>query len=250
MLLNALLAVLASTAAFAAPIGDVPIIKRDVTSDLIASLRAADSAAQRSQILAAAGGNASFAFDFANPPPAAVVSSPAGKLVAATGNVAPFLTDINAALGLVTIEPCGLILPHIHPRADEFIIVTNGSIFTQFITETGAVLVTNTLNTLGSTIFPQGSIHFEYNPGCTPATFIAAFNNNDPGISFVAANFFSLDDQVVIASLGGEAVVSGADLASIRQALPEGLATGVEQCIQTCGIQPYSKRSLKEVFGQ
>jgi len=243
MLFNALLALLASTALA------TPIVKRDATSDLIAKVEAAGSAAARNQVLAANGGNASFVFDFANPPPAAVVSSPAGKLIVASGASAPFLTDIDAALGVVTIQPCGLILPHLHPRGDEFIITTQGQIFTQFIAETGAVLVSNTLNTLGSTLFPKGSIHLEYNPTCEPATFIAAFNTNDPGVSFVAANLFSFEDQLVIASLGGDAAVSGADLASIRKALPEGLATGVAQCVQKCGIKPFSKRSLKEVYG-
>jgi len=250
MLVQALVALLASTAALAAPLSGSPakVDKRDATSDLIAQLRAADSAVQRNQILAA-GGNSSFAFDFSNPPSAAVVSSPAGKLVQATGSTAPFLTDINAAMAVVVVEPCGLILPHLHPRADEFVIVIEGELYTQFIAETGAVLIENELKTLGATLLPKGSIHLEYNPTCQPATFVAAFNNNDPGVSFVGANLFSLNDQAVIADLGGDAVVSGADLASIRHALPEGLATGVAQCVSKCGIKPYSKRSLKEVYG-
>ena len=247
MLLNALLAVFASTAVLAAPVHE--ITKRDPTSDLIAKLKAAGTGVGRNQILAAAGGNASFAFDFANPPAGAAINSPAGKVVSASGTSAPFLTDIDSSLALVTIQPCGLILPHIHPRGDEFIINIQGTIYTEFIAETGAVLVQNTLKTLGSTLFPKGSIHLEYNPECEPATFVAAFNSNDPGISFVAANFFSLEDQLVIASLGGDAVVSGADLASIRHALPKGIATGVEQCVKKCGIHPYAKRSLKEVYG-
>ena len=246
MLFTSLFALAASTAAIAAPLH----MKRDNTTALIAELKAADSAVERNQILAANGGNASFIFDFANPPAAAVVASPAGKLAVANSATAPFLTGFDSSLAYVTIQPCGLILPHIHPRGDEFIINTQGTIFTQFIAESGAALVSNTLNTLGATLFPKGSIHLEYNPECTPAAFVAAFNNNDPGVSFVAANFFSLDDQVVIASLGGDAVVSGADLASIRHALPEGLAVSVEQCVQKCGINPNSKRSLREVFGQ
>jgi oxalate decarboxylase/phosphoglucose isomerase-like protein (cupin superfamily) len=251
MFVNALIALLASTAVLAAPLSGTPtkIEKRDATSDLIAKLRAADSHAAANQILAATG-NASFTFDFANPPPAAVVSSPAGKLIAATGGVAPFLTGINAAMGLVTIQPCGLILPHLHPRADEFIIVTEGEVFTQFVTEAGGALITNDLKTLGATLFPKGSVHLEFNPTCEPASFIAAFNSNDPGVSFVAATLFSLEDQLVIAALGGDAVVSGADLDTIRHAIPAGLATGVSQCLQKCGMKSYSKRSLKEVFGQ
>ena len=222
MRLNILFTLLASTGALAAPLGQ--ITKRDATSDLIAKLRNAGSAVARNRILADSGGNASFAFDFANPPPTAVVTSPAGKLVSAGGSTAPFLTGVDAAMAIVTIEPCGLILPHIHPRGDEFILNIQGTIFTEFIAETGAVLVQNKLNKFGSTLFPKGSIHLEYNPTCEVSTFVAAFNSNDAGISFVSANLFSLEDQLVIASLGGDAVVSGADLASIRKALPAGIA--------------------------
>ena len=255
MLINTLVALLASTAALAAPTkvekrGATPSQSLTPTESLIAELKAADTAVQRNQILVQAGGNASFTFDFANPPPAAVVSSPAGKLVTASGATAPFLTDINAALGLVVIQPCGLILPHLHPRADEFVLVTQGEVYTQFISETGATLIENQLNTFGSVLLPKGSIHLEYNPTCEPASFVAAFNSNDPGVSFVAANLFSLEDQLVIAALGGDAVVSGADLESIRHALPQGLATGVAECVSKCGIKPYSKRSLAEVYGR
>jgi oxalate decarboxylase/phosphoglucose isomerase-like protein (cupin superfamily) len=250
MLVQTLVALLASTAALAAPLSETPakVDKRDATSDLITQLKAANGAVARNQILAA-GGNASFTFDFTNPPAAAVVSGPAGKLVQATGSTAPFLTDVDAAMAIVTIEPCGLILPHLHPRGDEFVLVIEGEVYTQFIAETGAVLIENELKTLGATLLPKGSIHLEYNPTCKPATFVAAFNTNDPGVSFVAANLFSLEDQLVIAALGGDAVVSGADLASIRHALPKGLATGVAECVKKCGIKPYSKRSLKEVYG-
>lgn len=250
MLLNILVALLASTTALAPALAGTPLSKRDAASDLIAKLQAAGSAVERNQILAAVDGNQSFAFDFANPPPTAVISSPAGKLIAATSKSAPFLTGINSALGLVIIEGCGLILPHLHPRADEFIIITQGEIFTQFIAEAGAVLVSNELKTLGSTLFPKGSIHLEYNPTCEPAAFVAAFNHNDPGLNFVAASLFSLEDQLVIESLGGDVVVSGADLASIRHALPQGLALSVESCVTKCGIKSQSKRSLKRIFGQ
>ena len=244
MLINALVALLASTAAFAAP-----AVKRQ-SSDLIKDLELAGSAVARNQILAKNGGNSSFMFDFANPPEGAGLSSPAGKVVQANGGTFPALVGVDASLTLVTIQPCGLILPHTHPRADEFIVVTQGEIFTQFIAETGAVLITNELKTLGSTLFPKGSIHLVYNPTCQPAQVVAAFNSNDPGVSFVANNLFELKDSQVIAALGGDAVVSGADLESIRKAIPHPVATGVEQCLQKCGIKPYTKRSMKEVFGQ
>lgn len=244
-----LLPLIAATAALAAP----AIVERQNSNgppSIILELEQADSAVARNKILASNGGNASFAFDFAHPPPGAVVASPAGNLTVANGQTAPFLTDVHASLAVVQVAPCGLILPHLHPRGDEFIIVTSGQLFTQFITETGAALVTNTLDQWGSTIFPKGSIHLEYNPTCEPASFVAAFNSNDPGVSFVAANFLSLEDQLVVATLGGDSVVSGADLETIRQHLPPPVAVGVAQCLQQCKIQPYAKRSMKEVFGK
>ena len=244
MILNAFITLLASTTAFAAP-----AVKRQA-NNINTQLQLAGSAVARHQILAQNGGNASFAFDFANPPAGAAISSPAGKLVSANPATFPELVSYDFSLAVVTVSPCGLILPHIHPRADEFIFVTQGEFLTQFIAETGAALVENKLNIMGSTLFPRGSIHLEYNPTCQTAQFIAAFNGNDPGISFVANNFFALDDQLVLASVGGEAVVSGADLASIRKAIPPPIATAVEQCLKKCGINPYVKRSLKEVFGQ
>jgi hypothetical protein len=247
-MLRVLLPLLAATAAFAAP----AIVKRQtapVTPALIVDLETADSAVERNQILVANGGNASFVFDFAHPPAGAVAgagSGSVGNVTLASAATAPFLVGLDAALALAQVGPCGLVLPHIHPRADEFIIVTEGQFFTQFITENGASLITNTLNQWGSTIFPKGSIHLEWNPTCHPASFVAAFNSNDPGISFVASNFVGLDDPVVIAALGGDGIVSGADLDSIRQHLPPPVAVAVESCLSSCGI---SKRSLND-FGK
>lgn len=241
-----LTALLAASAVLATP------VRRQVAPEpsIILSLQQTDSAVQRNQILAANGGNSSFAFNFNSPPAAASIITPAGNITQAVGATFPALTDINAGLLLFNLEPCSMILPHLHPRSDEFIIVTQGTIFTQFIAETGAVLVTNNLTTLGSTLFPKGSIHVEYNPTCEKAQFIGALNSNDPGVSFVAANFLDLNDQLVIANLGGEAIVSGQDLESVRAGLPAGVATGVQSCLTACGLNQYAKRSLNEVFAR
>jgi oxalate decarboxylase/phosphoglucose isomerase-like protein (cupin superfamily) len=250
MLVNVLLALVASASALALPLNDNTLAKRDATTDTIAALKAANSAVERSLILAK-GGNASFGFDFGNPPTtSAVIKSPGGKLTIADGATFPALTGVNAALAIVNVDPCAVILPHTHPRSEEFALVVEGQLKSQFITETGSIVVTNTLKTWQSILYPQGSIHYEYNAECKPATFVAAFNDNDPGTSFIVPNFFSFDDQVVIASVGGETVVSGADLASIRHAIPQGLAAGVEQCLKKCNIKPFAKRSIAEVLAR
>jgi len=99
-------------------------------------------------------------------------------------------------------------------------------------------------------MFAKGSIHLEFNPGCEAATFVAAFDDNDPGVSLIAPNFFSLEDQLVIASLGGDMVFSGADLASVQHGIPASAIYLVEECVQRCGIKPNAKRSIGEVLGR
>lgn len=234
---------LMAAVALAAPLGNEHA-KRD---DLTAALKAADTAVQRNQILASKG-NSSFMFDFAKPPPAAVISTPPGKLISANPATAPFLVGVDFSMAIVEVGPCGLVLPHLHPRNEEFILVTEGEFVTQFIAESGAALVTNDLKKWGSTLFPRGSIHLEYNPTCQPSTFVASFNGADAGISFIAANFFSLEEQLVIADLGGETIVSGKDLETIKHAIPAGIAVGVQECMTKCGIHPNKKRSLVEAL--
>lgn len=86
------------------------------------------------------------------------------------------------------------------------------------------------------TIFPQGALHTEFNPDCTPAVFVAGFASEDPGVLQVAQGFFGLEDDIVRAALGGEAF-AGQDLEKFRTAVPANVAQGVEACLVKCGIQ-------------
>ena len=52
------------------------------------------------------------------------------------------------------------------------------------------------------TVWPQGAIHFEFNNNCEPAVFVSALNSDDPGVSTIANNFFSLSPDIVNATLG------------------------------------------------
>lgn len=206
-------------------------------------LELATNGIERVDILAEQGGNESFVFDFNKPPKAAIAQNvTSGSVVTAVGASFPALIGSDAAMYVFKLGPCGMIVPHSHTRADEFVITTEGEIFTQFLTESESQVITNTLSEYQSSLFPMGSFHFEMNPTCKPATFIGNFNSNDPGNTFVAPNFFSQDDKAVLAQLGG--VVSGKDLASIRDKLPEGPVASVEQCLKKCGINENEKRDL------
>ena len=52
--------------------------------------------------------------------------------------------------------------------------------------ENGARFIPVELAAGSAAVFPQGAIHFEMNPTCEPAMFVAAFNNEDPGVQQVA----------------------------------------------------------------
>jgi hypothetical protein len=258
MLLKTLLALLASTTALAVPTvvtGTKPAaagVQKDTATpgaDLTTRLLLANTAANRESIIAE-GGNASFVFNYNSPPANATTASPAGSLVIANAGTFPPLIGFKSALAVINLSPCAMVAPHLHPRADEFIIVTNGSLFTQFITENGAVLISNNLTAYEATMFAKGSIHLEFNPGCEAATFVAAFNDNDPGVSLIAPNFFELEEQLVIATLGGDMVFSGADLASVEHGIPASAIYLVQECVQRCGIKPNAKRSIAEVVGR
>jgi hypothetical protein len=252
MHLQIILSLLLSATAFGAPLSQ-PLEKRQSsgvnTTDLASQLLLAQTDVERIALLAA-GGNQSFVFDFANPLPGTQPPpSAGGSVVAASGATFPALIDRQSAAAVFTLNACGLVPPHTHPRSNEFIIVTEGTVFTQFITESGSLLITNNLTTYTGTIFPQGSIHLEFNPTCEKAVFTAGFNDNDPGVSSIAANFLLFDPELLSANLGGDQVVSGADLDNIRAGIPPDTVIAVADCLKACGIQPNGKRSLKEVFG-
>ncbi len=94
-------------------------------------------------------------------------------------------------------------MPHIHPRAAEEIYVVSGqNVSMGFIEENGGEVRQNFLNQGQATFFPQGSIHFQFNDNCQPATLLASLNNEDPGALAITTNFFKLPDGVIEASLG------------------------------------------------
>ena len=83
-------------------------------------------------------------------------------------------------------------------------------------------------------VFPQGAIHFEQNLNCAPATFVAAFNSEDPGVLTISAGFFgALPATVVGAALGGLNITTVED---IRVGLAKNPAIGIAECRQRCGL--------------
>lgn len=94
----------------------------------------------------------------------------------------------------------------------------------------------HTLNKYQMTVFPQGAIHTEFNPDCTPAVFVASFANEDPGVGQIAQEYFGLEDEIVKGTVGGEIAVDGQDIDAFRSKIPANVAKGVDSCLAKCGI--------------
>jgi hypothetical protein len=200
---------------------------------LLQVLREAPTQAERIHLLKARGGQNAFKFDFNNPPEKSIADGRGGEVISADGNSFPATFDTGLSLALVNLEPCGIFAPHIHPRADENIIVQQGYVRTQFLDGDGTPLVTTSLGERQSTVFPKGSIHFEFNPTCQPTTFVSAFNSDDPGLILVAPSLLSLDDQAVSGALGNPRL-DGSQIYSIKDAVPQDAVVSVQQCLISC----------------
>ena len=133
-----------------------------------------------------------------------------------------------------------------HPRATEFLTVVDGTIDFGYILENGLVApgenaeVAGTLTKFQGTVFPQGSIHYQINNQCSPATFVATLNSEDPGTSQVAQNFFGLNPDVVNATLGFPKTINGQNIEQFAKYIPANLAQSVKICLEKCKPQSES----------
>ncbi|KAF1930361.1 RmlC-like cupin [Didymella exigua CBS 183.55] len=178
-----------------------------------------------------------FDFNGATPAPGAE----GGATKAANIETFPILTGLDISTTLGFLEPCGINTPHVHPRATEFLTLVEGSnLKFGYVLENGLVGADNNPEIAGAlskfqgTVFPQGSIHFQFNDDCEKATFVATLNSEDPGTSQVAQNFFALDAQVLGATLGLPKEINGVNIEEFRKSIPANLARDMDVCLQRC----------------
>lgn len=183
-----------------------------------------------------------FVFDFLNPPPFVTpVTGAGGHTIAATRKTFPALVSNGMAMTIGFLGPCGLNTPHTHPRATEFNFIVNGTVMVGFQAENGARFVFNNVTAGQATIFPKGSIHFEQNLGCDAIIFVAAFNDEDPGVNQAAQGLFALPPDVVSTTLGG---INVANVRNIKRRIPANVALGTEECRRRCGLQGYGTETM------
>ncbi|KZV63543.1 RmlC-like cupin, partial [Peniophora sp. CONT] len=185
-----------------------------------------------------------FLFDFVNPNTTVGVTNGAGgHTVAATSENFPAVVGNGVSMTIGFLGPCGMNSPHTHPRATEINFSINTTLRGGVLVENGARFAEIDIRPGTATVFPQGAIHFEMNPSCEDAMFVAGFNGEDPGVNQVAQRFFGLPPDIVGAALGGLGVQ---EVANLENFIPDNVIQGVDECLQRCGIeriaQPNSQR--------
>lgn len=167
-----------------------------------------------------------------------------GSVIVGSVDSIPGLIGTHVAAAIGFIGPCGLNVPHLHPRGNEFLTVVSGTLIGAFLLELDGQFdgdipqVAMTLTNYTGMLFPQGHTHWQFNPTCEQAVFAAAFDSNDEGRFQVAQTFFSSKpDNVLTASLGDPTFLGPAQLDALRGIIPEAFVVMVDSCAKSCGMK-------------
>jgi len=205
----------------------VPPQKRDALTDEITALHQANTAIDRYNIL----GSGGLAFSFLD----AQSFGGGGKdggVVLADDTLFPGVIGTGSAMLMGFLGPCGMVAPHIHPRATEILVnVAGPPLMTGVIPEGGAPSIVGYAGVGNVTLLPQGSVHFVASTGCYPTVIVAGFNNESPGVLFVSQAFAAFDEQTYSAAFG-EIGVTMIDNSQI----PNAVNIGRQDCLKKCGI--------------
>uniref|UniRef100_A0A8R7PMG9 Germin-like protein n=1 Tax=Triticum urartu TaxID=4572 RepID=A0A8R7PMG9_TRIUA len=104
----------------------------------------------------------------------------------------PGLNTLGISLARIDYAPLGENPPHTHPRATEILAVLEGTLYVGFVTSNpDNKLLLKVLNKGDVYVFPEGLIHFQFNPNpYKPAVAIAALSSQNPGANTIANAVF------------------------------------------------------------
>jgi oxalate decarboxylase/phosphoglucose isomerase-like protein (cupin superfamily) len=134
---------------------------RTVNPSLNAALRTAATNFDRNALLSQ---ETDWYFDFDSSPN---YDSPNGAVINADVASFPALTGMGASIALLKLAPCGMLPPHLHPRATNLVTAISGNTTSYMISENGVATRKVELIPMRVTIFPQGSLHMMQNNGMT-----------------------------------------------------------------------------------
>jgi hypothetical protein len=146
-------------------------IEKRQNEDLIKALNTANTPNERYKLL----GKDGLVFDFLDAPSFGGGGKDGG-VVLADNTVFPGVIGQGQAMLMGFLGPCGMVSPHIHPRASEYLLnVAGPPLLATVIPENGADPISVSLGAGNVTILPAGSVHMVAGTGCQPTLIVASF---------------------------------------------------------------------------
>jgi oxalate decarboxylase/phosphoglucose isomerase-like protein (cupin superfamily) len=138
---------------------------RTVDPSLNANLKTAATNFDRQALIKE---NSNWLYDFSTHPN---YNSPTGAVITADAATLPALTGLGISISLLRLAGCGMLPPHLHPRATNLVTAITGNTTTWMIGENGVKTMSVNLTPMKMTIFPQGSLHVMQNNGTNSFAF-------------------------------------------------------------------------------
>lgn len=92
-------------------------------------------------------------------------NSATGAVITADAASFPATTGLGISIAVLRLAPCGMLAPHLHPRAHNLVTAITGNTTSWMVGENGVRTVRVDLTPMRMTIFPQGSLHHMQNNG-------------------------------------------------------------------------------------
>ncbi|CAK9187042.1 unnamed protein product [Ilex paraguariensis] len=113
----------------------------------------------------------------------------------------PGLNTLGISLARIDFGSYGLNPPHTHPRATEILVVLEGTLYVGFVTSNlnpSNRLFTKVLHAGDVFVFPQGLIHFQFNPEKTNVIAFAGLSSQNPGVITIANLVFGSTSPISV----------------------------------------------------
>ncbi|KAH8727802.1 RmlC-like cupin domain-containing protein [Phaeosphaeriaceae sp. PMI808] len=158
-----------------------------------------------------------------------------GAVVIADAASMPALMGQGISISLLKLAACGLLPPHVHPRATNLVTAITGNTTSWMIAENGVKTQRVNLKPMRMTIFPIGSLHVMQNNDCEPAILISALSSDDSGTLNILPALWSVPQDIIRAGFG-DATLNTQDLGRDIPGIGTGDIIGSEECKKRCGL--------------
>lgn len=146
-----------------------PPRSRTVDPDLNARLKTAATNFDRLALLTE---DSDWWYDFSSNPN---FNSAVGAVITADAATFPTLTGLGLSIALLKLAPCGMLPPHLHPRATNLVTAITGNTTSWMIGENGVKTHRVDITPMRMTVFPQGSLHVMQNNSMFSRVFFSLF---------------------------------------------------------------------------